>query len=102
MGPEARYLAGGSDLMIQINRRRCAPAHLIALDRIAGLSGTETGGDRVTIGATTTMKTVERHPDFGDAPMAALAEAASHVVGGHQVRNVATVGGNIVNASPRR
>ena len=41
---------------------------------------------------------IERHPGFS-GPLAALAEAA-RVIGGHQVRNVGTIGGNVVNASP--
>jgi carbon-monoxide dehydrogenase medium subunit len=97
-GPEARYLAGGTDLIIQINRGRCTPSDLIALDRIAALSGIDEGPDGVEIGALTTMKAIE-----GDArlagPLGALPEAA-RVVGGHQIRNVATMGGNIANASP--
>jgi carbon-monoxide dehydrogenase medium subunit len=41
---------------------------------------------------------IERHPAFA-GPYAALGEAA-RVVGGHQIRNVGTIGGNVVNASP--
>jgi carbon-monoxide dehydrogenase medium subunit len=44
------------------------------------------------------MKTIEGDARFA-GPLAALAEAA-RVVGGHQIRNVATIGGNIANASP--
>src|SRR5204863_7493781 len=52
----------------------------------------------VTLGALVTHRTLERHPAF-HGRLRALVEGAE-VVGGHQVRNVATVGGNIVNASP--
>jgi carbon-monoxide dehydrogenase medium subunit len=98
LAPQARYLAGGTDLIIQINRKRCTPAHLIALDRIDGLRGIETPADGIRVGALTTHKAIESHAAFA-GPLAALQEAA-RVVGGHQVRNVATIGGNIVNASP--
>ncbi len=98
LGPDARFLAGGTDLIIQINRKRCAPRHLIALGGIDGLAGIELGGDKIALGALTTHKTIEQSPVF-EGPLAALAEAA-RVVGGHQIRNVATIGGNVVNASP--
>jgi aerobic carbon-monoxide dehydrogenase medium subunit len=98
LGPDARFLAGGTDLMIQINRKRCAPRHLIALGGIDGLSGIELRGDDIVLGALTTHKTIEQSPVF-EGPLAAVAEAA-RVVGGHQIRNVATIGGNLANASP--
>ncbi len=97
-GADARFLAGGTDLIIQINRKRCAPQHLIALDRIGFLCGIEAGADEIVLGAMTTHKTIEQSPIF-QGPLAALAEAA-RVVGGHQIRNIATIGGNVVNASP--
>jgi aerobic carbon-monoxide dehydrogenase medium subunit len=95
---DARFLAGGTDLIIQINRKRTNPLHLIALDRIDALHGIEIGNRHIRVGALTTHKMIERHPAFA-GPGAALAEAA-RVVGGHQIRNVGTIGGNIVNASP--
>ena len=98
LGESARFIAGGTDLIIQINRRRCAPTHLIDLNCLSELSGIEEGAEGFSIGALTTHKDVERHPAFQKA-LAALSEAA-RVVGGHQIRNMGTVGGNIVNASP--
>jgi len=97
-GPDAGFLAGGTDLIIQINRKRCAPRHLIALGGIDGLSGIELHTHEIALGALTTHKTIEQSPIF-EGPLAALTEAAC-VVGGHQIRNVATIGGNVVNASP--
>ena len=97
-GPDARFLAGGTDLIIQINRKRCMPLHLIALGGIDGLSGIERRGDEIILGALTTHKAIEQSVVL-QGPLAALAEAA-RVVGGHQIRNVATIGGNVANASP--
>ncbi|MFO1083034.1 MAG: xanthine dehydrogenase family protein subunit M [Reyranellaceae bacterium] len=96
-GEAARFLAGGTDLVIQINRRRLAPRHLISLaglglDTIAEIDG------GYAIGAMATHDAVVRHPGF-QKQLVALAEASA-VIGGRQVRNIATVGGNIVNASP--
>ena len=96
-GEDARFLAGGTDLIIQINRRRLAPRHLISLAGL-GLDGIgETQGEYV-IGAMATHDTVVTYPGF-QRELIALAQASA-VIGGRQVRNIATVGGNIVNASP--
>ena len=99
LGPDGRYLAGGTDLLVQVNRRRASPGHLVALDRITGLAGITAANGEISVGALTTMKAIERAPAFATPALTALAEAA-RVVGGHQIRNVATLGGNIVNASP--
>src|SRR5439155_21558623 len=52
----------------------------------------------ITLGALVTHRTIERTAAFG-GPLRGLIEGAE-VIGGHQVRNVATVGGNVMNASP--
>jgi carbon-monoxide dehydrogenase medium subunit len=96
-GPHGRFLAGGTDLLIQMRRGQIAPRHLISLHRVPGLDAIETDG-AVTLGALVTHRRLERAPELA-GPLQALSEAA-RVVGGHQIRNVATVGGNIVNASP--
>ena len=96
-GDAARFLAGGTDLIIQINRGRTAPRHLISL---AGL-GLDTIVETPTgyvIGAMATHDAVVTHPGF-QTHLVALTQASA-VIGGRQVRNIATVGGNIVNASP--
>jgi carbon-monoxide dehydrogenase medium subunit len=96
-GDDARFLAGGTDLVIQMRRGRLAPRHLVSLSRVAGLGGIAVDGG-VTLGAAVTHRALERSPYFHGA-LRGLVEGAE-VVGGHQVRNVGTVGGNIVNASP--
>ncbi|MBS0523963.1 MAG: xanthine dehydrogenase family protein subunit M [Proteobacteria bacterium] len=96
-GASARFLAGGTDLIIQINRRRIAPEHLISLAGL-GLDTIGETGSEFVIGAMATHDAVVGHPAF-QKQLKALTEASA-VVGGRQVRNIATVGGNIVNASP--
>lgn len=98
LGESGRFLAGGTDVAIQMSRGRIDPAHLIDITCLRELATIFEESDGIVIGALTTHKTIERYPAFGDVYLA-LAQAAS-VVGGHQVRNVATIGGNIVNASP--
>ena len=96
-GEAARYLAGGTDLIIPINRRRLAPQHLISLAGLGLDRIVETESEWV-IGAMATHDAVVTHPGFREH-LVALTEASA-VIGGRQVRNIATVGGNIVNASP--
>lgn len=96
-GEAGRFLAGGTDLMIQMRRGRVAPRHVLSLHRVAGLDRIEVDGV-VRLGALVTHRSIERCPHF-QGGLRALIEGAE-VVGGHQIRNVATVGGNIVNASP--
>ncbi len=96
-GDEARFLAGGTDLVIQMRRGRLVPRHLISLCRVPGLDRIAVDGS-IALGARVTHRALERSPFFQGA-LRGLIEGAE-VVGGHQIRNVGTVGGNIVNASP--
>ena len=98
LGAGAKLLAGGTDLLIQLRRGALSCDHLIDIGRIAGLDGIAPDGDGVRIGALTRHRTVERHAGFAGALRALL--EASRVVGGWQVRNMATIGGNVANASP--
>jgi carbon-monoxide dehydrogenase medium subunit len=98
-GPEARLLAGGTDLIIRLRDGSAQPAVVVDVKQIAEMSSTIREQDGiVTIGATTVVadiaasELVKRHFE-------ALAEAAA-VVGSVQIRNRATLAGNICNASP--
>src|SRR5262249_22792704 len=96
-GADGRFLAGGTDLLIQMRRGQLAPRHLVSLHRMPGLDALEIDG-ALTLGALVTHRQLERPAGLVGA-WGALREGAE-VVGGHQIRNVATVGGNVVNASP--
>ena len=98
-GPDARVLSGGTDLIVRLRDGSAAPAVVIDVKRIAELrAGIHEADGRVVIGATTVMTDIAadalvlRH-------FPALAEAAA-VVGSVQIRNRATIAGNICNASP--
>jgi carbon-monoxide dehydrogenase medium subunit len=80
-----------------VRRGKVAPRHVLSLHRLAGLERIEVDG-AVRLGALVTHRAIERCPHF-QGGLRALVEGAE-VVGGHQIRNVGTVGGNIVNASP--
>ena len=96
-GTDARPLAGGTDLMILIERGQIAPQQVVSLARIPGWNALSLNGS-LKIGAGTTYRQIERTRELYGAHRA-LVEAARQV-GGVQVRTVATVAGNICNASP--
>ncbi|HYO44857.1 MAG TPA: xanthine dehydrogenase family protein subunit M [Candidatus Limnocylindrales bacterium] len=98
-GPDARVLAGGTDLIIRLRDGSMAPGLVIDVKRIPELApGIRVAGDSLVIGATTVMTDIAAHPVIR-RDLAALAEAAA-VVGSVQIRNRATIGGNLCNASP--
>ncbi len=98
-GPDARVLAGGTDLIVRLRDGSATPAVVIDIKRIAELRpGIREADGRVVIGATTVMTDVAASP-LVRRHFPALAEAAA-VVGSVQIRNRATLAGNICNASP--
>ncbi|HBY94129.1 MAG TPA: dehydrogenase [Chloroflexi bacterium] len=96
-GDDARLLAGGTDLLIAMERRKVHPRHVVSLLMIPGLDHLHVD-EGITIGALVTHRQLECTSEL-QGPAVALAEGAC-VIGGRQVRNVATIGGNICNASP--
>lgn len=98
-GPDARVLAGGTDLVIRLRDGSAAPAVVVDVKRIPELApGIREDGGRLVIGATTVMTDIAAHPLIRRHALA-LAEAAA-VVGSVQIRNRATLAGNLGNASP--
>lgn len=100
MGSSARLLAGGTDIMVRIRRgmmpRSCTA--LVSTHRIAEMRGCRREGGEVVVGAATTASDLIRDPVVaGCAPI--LGQVADRVASA-QIRNVATIGGNLANASP--
>jgi CO/xanthine dehydrogenase FAD-binding subunit len=96
---EALPLAGGTDLLVKMKQRRSVPRYVVNLKAIPGMDGiTYDESDGLRIGALTTIQSlknsviVKRHCKI-------LVQAAG-VESSVQIRNVATLGGNIANASP--
>ena len=89
MAEGALALAGGTDVMVEVNFGHARPQNVVSLRRIAALSTWE--GNR--IGAGVTWSRLEN-----DGPTA-LAQAA-RTVGSPQIRNAGTLGGNVGTASP--
>jgi carbon-monoxide dehydrogenase medium subunit len=99
-GAAARVLAGGTDLVINLRDGSARPAVVMDVKRIPELApGIRAAADgTLVIGATTTMTQLLTHPVIR-RDLAALAESAA-VVGSVQIRNRATLAGNLCNASP--
>src|SRR5260221_12834047 len=94
--PEAMPIAGGTDVMVEINFDRHRPEAFIDLTRIAELSKWGREGDVLRIGAGVTYTRLIN--ELGDQlPGLAM---ASRTVGSPQIRNRGTAGGNLGSASP--
>jgi carbon-monoxide dehydrogenase medium subunit len=98
-GPGGRFLAGGTDLVIAIKEKGLIPRYIVDLKRVPGLAAIRENPDgSITIGALTTMRAIEISPVIRDR-FPFLAQSAAEV-GSIQIRNRATVGGNMANATP--
>jgi CO/xanthine dehydrogenase FAD-binding subunit len=95
--PGATVLAGGTDLMVDVNAGRHRPTSVVSLTRVPELGGWRREGDEVVLGACLTYADME-HGELA-ALVPALAQAA-RTVGSPQIRAAATLGGNIGTASP--
>ncbi len=95
---EAKLLAGGQTLLPTMKQRLAAPANLIDLSRIEGLTDIELKGRAVVIGA------MARHADVATSPVVqehipALADLAG-TIGDPMVRHMGTIGGSVANNDP--
>ncbi len=97
-GDGAVYWAGGTDLMLQWKAGAATPSHCIDLTALRELSYIENDPERVRIGALATLAELVR-ADRADPRLAAIASTA-HLMCTVQTRTIATIGGNLCNASP--
>jgi len=97
-GPETILLSGGTNVLVNWRSAIIRPKLLLDIFHLSELSFIKDCGDFMSIGSTTTMNTIASSPCI-QAFARFLAEAASQV-GSPQIRNRATIGGNIVSASP--
>lgn len=97
--PKARLMAGGTDLLVRL---RDTPSEgrppLVLLSRIPGLSGIEQQANELRIKALTSFSTIAGHSLV--ETHAPLLSMAARTVGGPAIRNMGTLGGNLVTASP--
>jgi aerobic carbon-monoxide dehydrogenase medium subunit len=98
-GAGGRFLAGGTDLVIAIKEKGLILKYVVDLKKVPGLSGIRENADgSITIGALTTMREIETDPLL-NKKYPFLCQSAAEV-GSIQIRNRATVGGNMANATP--
>ena len=99
-GEDARVMAGGTALVIQMKQRLVQPAHVIGLRRVGSLNTIEKTSDGVRIGALCTQRQIENNPIVaGELPL--LADTFRKVAT-PRIRNMATIGGGLVNGDPNQ
>ncbi len=96
-GAEAKVIAGGTDMLVDMKYKE-EPGCLINIKRIPGLSSIRENGGSLRIGALTTIRDIETNALVRDK-LTVLWES-SHQFASLQIRNTATIGGNICRASP--
>ena len=97
LGESARLLAGGTDLMVAVNLRRKSVEKLIYLGN-CGLDRIEQTDGNLVIGAAATLTSIVKS-EFVNQNAPVLVDACKSI-GSPAIRNMATLGGNICNASP--
>lgn len=96
-GDKAKLIAGGTDVMVMIKQKTMAPDILISLQGIPGLDQIQYNGS-LKIGPMVTHRAIEKS-ELIRGEFSCLADSAD-VIGSIQIRNVATMGGNICTAAP--
>ncbi len=93
------YFAGGTDILVKAREAECyADRHVIDIYGVEELRGVSDEGSQLKIGALTTHTQIAENPLIRQ--YARILSLASATVGSLQIRNHATIGGNIGNASP--
>jgi CO/xanthine dehydrogenase FAD-binding subunit len=96
---DARFLAGGTDLLVQMKREIVQPSLIVDLKRIRELYGIRSyGEDGLEIGSLVTVNELDTSAEV-KARFPALSDAAG-MIGSPQIRNRATIGGNLCRAAP--
>jgi CO/xanthine dehydrogenase FAD-binding subunit len=95
---EARVIAGGTDLMLDLEKNKINPRCFVSTDRIHGLDEIKVENDFIVIGSAVTFANIKDHP-YINQHVNVLADAARSV-GSLSIQNEATLAGNIVNAMP--
>lgn len=99
LGEGAMFMAGGTDLLIKIKRKMISPKAVIDIKNINELNEvTFDEKEGLTIGSTVTLTAIENHPVIKEK-YPAIADAA-HATANVQIRNMASVSGNLCNAAP--
>ncbi len=97
-GPDAIPVAGGTNVIVDLRHRKHQPKALVDLGRVVALRGIRRDNNHVIIGAGTTISELLSHPLI--AEHASVLHDAARVFANPLIRNRATVGGNLADASP--
>jgi len=93
-----KVVAGGTDLVMDLKIKRYLPKNIIDISRVKELDYIVDDGDRIRIGALTRLQEIVDSPIIKEKAYV-LAEAVNQMAS-WQIRNIATIGGNLCNASP--
>lgn len=98
-GAPVRAVGGGTDLLLELQQGAHAPIHtLVDISSIPEMKVLEVRGERLYIGAAVTVRRVTESPLIREHAQAV--SEACNLIGGPQVRNTATLGGNVAHALP--
>jgi len=95
---EAVLLSGGTDMLVKMKSREIRPRHIVSLLEIQGMDQIDFSGKNISIGACCTASRISGSSKIRTI-FPALAAAAGQI-GSPAVRNLGTIGGNAVTASP--
>lgn len=96
--PRPHLLAGGTDLLVKFRHKSINPSYLIDIKNVKGINSITDNKKYITIGAGVTLNQIAENPLI-QKNYPALAEGAKNI-GSYQIRNRATLAGNICNSSP--
>jgi carbon-monoxide dehydrogenase medium subunit len=97
-GEGAKIMAAGSSLLLLMRQRIFSPTHVVSLGQVSGMDYINFEGGALSIGACTKHRSIEHHPEIAKRfPM--ITEMARRVAN-PQIRNMATIGGNLVHNDP--
>lgn len=96
-GKDAKIIAGGTDIVIELKNEKISPSVLIDISKIDEIKKIEDDGEYIKIGAATTFTEIVESDLFKDNLSGF--NKACRMVGSPQIRNKGTIGGNIANGA---
>ena len=97
-GPDTTILAGGTDVMIDMRSGTLQSKYLLDISRLSAMREIAVRDNKLTIGASVTISEINASKTIGR--YAPALQKAAHRFASRQVRNIATIGGNVAHCSP--